>query len=220
MKIIALLASTRGKKTATESMYNYLVDKFNKDNITIKMYRAHHIYKDANKRELLLNELKDSDFLLICSPVYVHSLPYPLIVLMEYLAGETKPSFWLDKKMMAIIHSGYPKDIQRKASLAICKNFAVELGIKWQGGIGFGGTPIIDGRPLEESGGFTKWMRKALDEMGHSIIAGEELSSKSYDFAQKHFPSIPLWILKIMMNLRSKSQAKKNGVDLYAIPYL
>ena len=218
--ITVLTGSTRGRKTASESMVNYLAAKLENECISLKMYRAYQIFQIEDEVQLLIKHLKTSDMLLICSPVYVDSLPYPLINLMEQLSKVISDEFWQNKKMMVIIHSGYPKDIQRKASLAICKNFADEMGMQWLGGIGFGGSPIIDGKPLEDVGRFTKWMRMSLDEMSKSILAGSKISDKANRYAAKHFPSIPLWILKVMLNLKAKSMAKKNGVNLYDQPYL
>lgn len=218
-KIIALTGSTRGIKTASESIVNYLeANLINKD-VTIKKYRAYQIFNDKDKVELFTADLANSDLLLICSPVYVHSLPYPLISLLEQISTKNNKGIFKDKKLMAIIHSGYPKDIQREASLAICKNFADEMEMKWLGGIGFGGTPIIDGKPLEEVGGYTKWMRRSLEDISRSIMEGKEISEEARKYAKKHFPSIPLSILKILLNMRLKRMAKKNGVNLYAQPY-
>ncbi len=218
--ITALTGSTRGTKTASESMINYLSKRIEEEGITLTKYRVYQVYNDDNKKKAFFKDIKTSDLLIICSPVYVHSLPYPLISLMEELSIKTDKDFWQNKKMMVIIHSGYPKDIQRKASFAICKNFAEAMGIKWLGGVGFGGSPIIDGRPLEEVGGFTKWMRKAFDNMVVSIKTGSEISEEARMYAGKHFPAIPLWFLKTFMNMRVKSMVKKSGVNLYEQPYL
>lgn len=218
--ITVLTGSTSGRKTASESMVNYLAAKLENKAIILNKYRAHQIFQAEDKVKLFMDHLEMSELLLICAPVYVDSLPYPLISLMEQLSMKTANQFWENKKMMVIIHSGYPEDIQRKASFAICENFADEMGMQWLGGIGFGGSPIIEGRPLDEVGGFAKWMRRSLDEMSKSIITGSEISDEAKKYAQKHFPSIPLWILKIMLNLKVKNMAKKNGINLYEQPYL
>lgn len=219
-KIIALLGSTRGEKTVTESIINYMIGKVKDKNVSIEKYRAYQIFNDEKRLDIFINSLRTSDLLIICSPVYVHSLPYPLIVVMEKLAGRLNREFWANKQMLSIIHNGYPQAIQRKASMEICENFAGEVGLEWLGGIGFGGSPIIDGRALEEVGSFTKWMRKALDELILTTLDGIPVSERAYKYADKHFPSIPLWILKILMNLKLKQQARKEGVNIYQQPYL
>ncbi|MFW6238824.1 MAG: NAD(P)H-dependent oxidoreductase [Halanaerobiales bacterium] len=218
-QVVALTGSTRGKKTASESIVNYLQDVLADEKVEICKYRVYQIYKSENMVEELMTVLGEVDLLLISSPVYVHSLPYPLTFLMEQLADKTEQEFWTGKQMLAVIHNGYPEDIQRKASFQICENFAREMGMEWLGAIGFGGSPLIEGRPLEETGGFFKWMRRALDEVGDSIVSGERISAQAREYEEKHFPSLPRWILKILFNLRVKFMARRKGVDLTARPY-
>ncbi len=188
-KVITLIGSTRGKKTASESIVNYLFNDVNE--VELRKYRAHEIFNKKEKLDVFMNDLKDGDILLISSPVYVHSLPYPLTVVLEQMAGKEFKSCWQSKKILAVFHSGYPEDIQRKASFKICENFANETSMKWMGGLGFGGSPLIAGRPLEEVGSFTKWMRKSLDELRISLIEGNEISADAYKMAKKHFPPYP-----------------------------
>lgn len=61
-----------------------------------------------------------------------------------------------------IVHSGFPEPVQRKAELRTTELFAASMGWSWQGGVGFGGTSPIDGRPLEEAGMFSKQPRMAF----------------------------------------------------------
>ncbi len=221
-KVIALLGCTRAGKTTTESIVDYMIKNIENNDIQIDKYRADQIYNVDSKLAGFIEVLSECDMLLVCSPVYVHSLPYPLLCIMEQLAKELDKNFWDNKKMIAIIHNGYPQPIQRKTCFEICENFADQMGIKWLGGIGFGGSPIIDGRPLEKVGSYTKWMRRSLDELcSSSIVQGKEVTAKAEKLADKHFPSfIPLWILKVLMNMRMKQQAKEAGVDIYDKPYL
>ncbi|MEJ6951582.1 NAD(P)H-dependent oxidoreductase [Natronospora cellulosivora (SeqCode)] len=219
-KVLTLLGSTRGRKTASESIVNYLFEKKEFKQMELSKYLAHEIFKKKEKLDEFLLAAKNADTIIISSPVYVHSLPYPLTVVLESMADKENKDCWQGKNFFAIIHCGYPEEIQRKASLDICKNFANQTAMNWMGGIGFAGTPIIDGRPLEEVGMFTKWMRKALDELCISIIQGTEISQKAYKLAKKDRPPIPVRILKTLMNIMIKKAAKKNKVDFYAQPYI
>jgi len=218
-KVTALLGSTRGNKTVTESIADYLKKEFRNYNVNLIKFRAHQIFQDEKEVSNFIKELKDSDVFLIVSPVYVHSLPYPVINLMEKLEVFTNKKFWKDKFTTAVIHNGYPQDIQRKSSKEICYNFSNKMGSDWLGTLGFGGSPLIAGKPLEEVGWFTKNMRKSLDEFSKNIINQNKISSKAYKYEKKHFPPIPLYILKFLMNILTKKEAKKKGIDLYAQPH-
>jgi len=218
-KVTALLGSTRGQNTVTESIADYLKQEFKNYETNLIKYRAHQIFQDDKAINAFIEDLKDSEIFVIVSPVYVHSLPYPVIRVMERLEGLTNKKFWKEKFMAAVIHNGYPKEIQRKSSKEICHNFSKEIGSYWLGAIGFGGSPLIDGKPLEDVGWFTKNMRKSLDEFCKDIFNQNKLSSSTKKYEKKHFPPIPLFILKFMMNILNKKQAKEKGIDLYAKPY-
>ena len=71
-----------------------------------------------------------------------------------------------------IAHSGFPEPIQRRAELRSMRFFAEQMGWTWMGGIGFGGTSPIDGRPLDEAGMFSKQLRKVLPLAVADIAAG------------------------------------------------
>lgn len=219
-KVTALLGSTRGSKTVTESIADYLMKEFRNYEVNLIKYRAHQIFQDEKEVNNFINDLEGSEIFLIVSPVYVHSLPYPIIHLMERVDDLTHKEFWSDKFMSAVIHNGYPKDIQRKSCKEICYNFSKKMGSNWLGALGFGGSPLIDGKPLEEVGWFTKNMRKSLDEFSKNIINKSKISPKAHKYEKKHFPPIPLHILKFLMNILAKKEAKKKGINLSAQPYL
>ncbi len=68
----------------------------------MKKYRVHQIFQDEEKKQALIKDIAGSELVFICSPVYVHSLPYPLVSLMEYFSEETGKGFWKNKKMMVV----------------------------------------------------------------------------------------------------------------------
>lgn len=228
-KISALIASTRGKKTASESIVNYLHQKITEKKeskdlepsfaFQLKKFRVHEIFNKKQKLTEFLKETKESDTIIISTPVYVHSLPYPLTFILEKMLEESREC-WQGKELTAIIHCGYPESIQRKASIQICKDFADESGMKWLGALDFGGSPIIDGRQLEEVGYFTKWIRRSLDCLSENLIRGEEISEEAYKLAKKNRLPIPGWVMKIMMNMMVKKNIKKQGLDINVKPYL
>lgn len=101
---------------------------------------------------------------------------------MERIDDLTHKEFWSDKFMSAVIHNGYPKDIQRKSSKDICYNFSKKMGSNWLGALGFGGSPLIDGKPLEEVGWFTKNMRKSLDEFSKNKYTFWHITELAFRF--------------------------------------
>ncbi|MEC9488331.1 MAG: hypothetical protein UMV23_02465 [Halanaerobium sp.] len=218
-QVVCLIGSTRGSKTTSESIVDYLQKQLANGNIQLKKFRVCQVFALEEEMNQFIAVLAGSDMLLLSSPLYVDSLPYPVLGVMEELSRKIRRESWSGKEMMAIIHSGYPEPIQRKACLDICRCFAEEMGLKWLGGIGFGGTSIIGGQPLEEMGRFSKWLRKALEEMAPAIIEGEPIPARARETSHKNFLPLPKPLLKVLLNAVMRRTAKKKGIDIYARPY-
>lgn len=214
MKITAIIGSNRSAKTTSDAIVNYLVQKDLTGQTVWKIYRAREIFQTGDKLLNFMEDIKDSDYFLVSTPVYVHSLPYPLISVMEQMAHFTECH---RKKMLAVIHCGYPEDVQRKVSFDICESFAGEAGMHWIGGVGYGASPLINGTPLMDAGIFTKWMRRSLDMVWESLSSGNEITAEITKTARKHFPPIPIRILKTLMNMKMKYDYRKT--NLYVKPY-
>ena len=77
-KIIAVTGSTRGKNTASEEIVNYIFSELDKKNWIMQKYRAHEIFNKKKKLDNFIKSVNDADCLFFSTPIYVHSLPYPL----------------------------------------------------------------------------------------------------------------------------------------------
>ena len=125
-----------------------------------------------------LERLAGADAVVLVAPSYLDELPAVTQRLLEQvwerraeLAGHA-PLFY------GIAHSGFPEPIQRRAELRSMRFFAEQMAWAWMGGVGFGGTSPIDGRPLEEAGMFSKQLRKVLPLVAADVAAGRELSPR------------------------------------------
>ena len=124
-----------------------------------------------------------------------------------------------DIKFLSVVHSSYPREIQRKPGYEICERFSEEMDMKWLGAIGFAGTGMLDGRPLEQ-GWFVKWIRRSLDEVCKSIKKDKEISERARKLAAKFppLPPLPIRVIKGILNWKTKRLLKNNNVNLYARP--
>ena len=157
--------------------------------------------------------------LVLCSPVYVHSLPWPFQEVLTALADGPTRGALSGLKVMAVVHSGYLEDIQRQTCLEMCRHFCSETGMVYQGGLGFGASPLIGGRPLESTGRLMRWVRLALGEMASCIACDRELSEKAARLIRRHFALLPKRLLIPLMKLKVERDAKQAGVDYRARPY-
>ena len=216
-RVVFLLGSPRGVKTGSESIADYLGARL--PGFEVQKWRAHQIFRDGARVAEFMKSLQDAHLLVLCSPVYVHSLPWPFQEVLTALADSPARDALSGLTVMAVIHSGYLEEIQRQTCFEMCQHFCSETGMIYQGGIGFGASPLIDGRPLESTGRLMRWVRRALDEMATCITDDRELSDRATRLIRRHFALIPKWLMIPMMKLKVEGDAKKSGVDYRAQPY-
>ena len=167
-----------------------------------------------------LDKLAGADAVVLVAPSYLDELPAVTQRLLEQvwerraeLAGHT-PLFY------GIAHSGFPEPIQRRAELLSMRFFGEQMGWAWMGGVGFGGTSPIDGRPLEEAGMFSRQVRKVLPLLAADVAAGRELSPESIRLSDKSpFPMLKKALIALV-NLRTRKVAKGKRLDLDDRAYL
>ncbi len=213
-----LIGSTRGLKTTSESMVNYMADLFEKDGVSSSAFRVPRVCKNPGTYEDLKSSLLKGQLFFIAAPLYLDAPPAAVLELCDRLHSE-HPSPLAGHTCTAIIHSGYPERVQRDVALKILRNFALQSGMKWAGGIGFGGTSPIDGTPLEKAGIFSANIRSCLPHMAEALIHDEPFPGKLINRSGRFL--FPACLMPPILNRMMKTHARKNGVDdFFASPYL
>ncbi|MGC9311858.1 MAG: hypothetical protein ACP5IA_04125 [Sediminispirochaetaceae bacterium] len=213
-----LIGSTRGLKTTSESMVNYMADLFDKKGVSSSAFRVPRVCRNAGTYEDLKSSLLKGQLFFIAAPLYLDTPPAAVLELCERLYLEN-PGPLSGRRCAAVIHSGYPERVQRDAALRILRSFALQSGMKWAGGIGFGGTSPIDGTPLEEAGIFSANIRACLPQLVESLLHNEPFSEKLKQRSGRFF--FPKLLMPPILNRMMKAQAAKYGTqDIFAAPYL
>ena len=116
--------------------------------------------------------LAEADAVVLVAPSYLDELPAVTQRLLEQVWERRAELDGHAPLFYGVAHSGFPEPIQRRAELRSMRFFAQQMDWTWMGGIGFGGTSPIDGRPLDEAGMFSKQLRKVLPLAVADIAAG------------------------------------------------
>lgn len=216
-RVVFLLGSPRGVKTCTESIADYLGARL--AGFEVQKQRAHQIFHDSARMAAFEESLRGAQLVVLCSPVYVHSLPWPFQEVLTALADSPTRGGLSGLKVIAVIHSGYLEEIQRQTCFEMCQHFCRETGMVYQGGLGFGASPLIGARPLESTGWLMRWVRRALGEVATCIADDRELSERAIRLIRRHFALMPKRLMILLMKLKVEGDAKKAGVDYRAQPY-
>ncbi len=176
-------------------------------NQAIRMIQDHHAHEDVS-------ELLDADILLIVFPLYVDSLPMPLIEVLTQLKEAAKGAA-KKPRVYTIVNCGLYEQEQIALSLNMARHFAEEAGLPWGYGLGIGHGGMMSSFGDDWSKGPASGVYKALCAMAGAIRAEE---SGPDVFAS---PTFPRFLYCMAANWGFRSMARKNGVlkTVRARPY-
>jgi hypothetical protein len=221
-KVLLLIGSPKPANSTSESLGKYLIAQLPKyyESKTFYLWKA---IRSDKELENLLNEVDFAELLVWSLPLYVDSLPYPVIKTMELLLDNSNKIVFRGKKMMAMINSGFPEAHQSKYALEMCREFAVESGFEWIGGLARGGGMSVNGRPLEECPGrMLGDIMEALKLTASAVVNGNRIPDKAVSLMSE--PPMPKVVQRFPLiiwfgNWMWKNMAKK-GANLRDKPYM
>ena len=206
---LLLVGSPKGEMSTSASLGNYLLKLLEEANIkTIKAF-IHRLVNRSEKIEDLLTMVNNADLIILSFPLYVDSLPAPVIKAMELIRDSRNEKQRKNQNFIAISNSGFPEASQIEIALEICKNFAEEVNFNWRGGLALGGGGAVNGRPLEERGGMLRNVIKGLEITAEYLSRGEDIPNEAIELVSKSL--IPSGMYKMMGNLGWRIQSRRYG---------
>lgn len=219
-KALLLIGSPKPSGSTSASLGNYLIQQmkprnFETETLVIRL----SVFKDQH-REAFLSATDQADIIILASPLYVDSLPYPVTKAMEIIARHRKTDGnRLMQRFLCIINCGFPEAHHNDIAVAICRKFAEKAGFDWAGGLALGGGEAIRGKELDKLGFMTRNVRKSLDLSADDLAKGKALPHEAVMLMAK--PLMPSWIYKLIGEFGFKKTGKKNQVykELQNCPY-
>ena len=206
---LLLVGSPKGEMSTSASLGNYLLKLLEEANIkTIKAF-IHRLVNRSEKIEELLSMINNADLIILSFPLYVDSIPAPVIKAMELIRDDRNEKQRQNQDFIAISNSGFPEASQIEVALEICKNFAEEVNFNWRGGLALGGGGAVNGRPLEERGGMLRNVIKGLEITAEYLSRGEDIPNEAIELVSKSL--IPSGMYKMMGNLGWRIQSRRYG---------
>lgn len=210
-KALLLVGSPKGEKSNSASLGNYLLSKLEElGMVTEKGFIYRMINREEKIRELF-QMIDNADLIILSFPLYVDSLPAPVIKAMELIKEEREKSERTkSQNFVAICNNGFPESSQNLTALQICRIFSKDCGFIWKGGIAIGGGAAINGVPLTERGGMVRHIINGFDIAANALNDGKEIPQAALDLTSKEF--IPPSLYRTIGNLGWKRQARKYDV--------
>ena len=208
---LLLVGSPFGFRSTSSSLGSYLMDRLTEKGFTTNKVHIHKSVKSQEGIDELLHLVGISDLVVLTFPLYVDSLPAPVINTMEIITKHREEAADTRRqKIIAISNSGFPEANQNLVALEVCRCFAQKSGFEWAGGLALGMGPAIRRKPLNELGGMVRNVKKALDVTALALSEGRIIPEE----ATKHMTKsiLPRRLYMWMGNRLWKYEAKKNGV--------
>ena len=141
----------------------------------IETYHASRLVKGETPPETLAGIL-DADILLIVFPLYVDSLPAPLIELLSRLerAGHHDTA---NPLVFTIANCGFFEKAQNTLALEMIEHFANRAGLPWGYGIGIGGGGMLSAMGKNWEKGIASGIYRAMYDM--AVAMRENKSGKN-----------------------------------------
>ncbi len=171
--ILLLVGSPGGASSTSASLGHYILDQLAVQGfVTTEL----NIQSEVQSSDLqtFCKTIDDAEIILLTFPLYVDSLPAPVINTLELIRDRRVKSPVNNQKLIAIVNCGFPEASHNEWALAICEQFAQEAGIHWMGGLSLGMGGVVHGKPVSELGGIGTNIVNALDLVVESIVQKED----------------------------------------------
>lgn len=207
-RAVTVIGSGRPEGTSTsEALAHALHDRLGLFGVASSQHPVTRIYRLGPSFDRFVEELDRADLLVLSTPIYVDSLPYPVTALLELLHQRlvgTSTSL----RMVAIANCGFPEQDHTSVGLAIAHTFARQTGLRWLGGLGLGAGEVLHGAPLEERHRLTRHVGEALDLAAAAIACGDPIPARANEILARPLLSPPVyrwtsdagWIVRAIQN--------------------
>ncbi|MEA3239605.1 MAG: NAD(P)H-dependent oxidoreductase, partial [Candidatus Bipolaricaulota bacterium] len=160
-RVLLLVGSPKAPgKSVSEALGAYVVEKLGTRGWSSETIFIRMSLQSDEGRAALLEAVKTADLIILSFPLYVDSLPAPVIRAMELIAERR-----LDKKtrLAVIANCGFPEAQHNNVAMDICQRFAHASGLEWAGGLALGMGGAVSSQRLKEQGGMVGKIIKSLD---------------------------------------------------------
>ena len=207
-RAVLLVGSPRTRKSTSNSLGGYLFDQLKAHNIQAETIYIQTTMYSSERTKAMLSAIDATDLVLLAFPLYVDSLPAPVMNAFEHIAEHSKSKSETKSQLFAAIaNCGFPEPNHNATALAICENFARLNNFQWAGSLALGaGEGMVHGTPLNEMDGRVIPLKKALDLAAETLAQGLAIASEAQGLIAN--PFIPAWLYRAMGVYGWKQQAK------------
>lgn len=180
----------------------------------------------------LVSLVDHADLVLLAFPLYIDALPFLVTKALEVIAAYTPAVHESPpQRLFVLANNGFPEADQNTLALAICRHFAAQCGMRWEGGLAIGaGEALSSGQSLtskNRSGPPVKHVIRSLDITAAALAEGRPLPPEAgVMMSRSPIPLLPFaawrWIFVKAGTWQWQRKAAVHGIrkeNISAQPY-
>ena len=209
-RVLILVGSPKPlERSASARIGGIVADRLKRRGWGAETYRAVDMLGVDGSMQSALRVVDRADVVLLTTPLYVDSLPAPVIHVLQRIADRrSKKDPQTRPRLASIINCGFAEAGQNRTAQRVVECFATQAQLAWAGGVSLG-----------SAGFLTRKGRESLNHIAEALAAGVGLPEQNVIRLGRNV--IPSWLYRVVGNRMWKRQAKKNDVlrQLGARPY-
>ncbi len=208
---VLLVGSPRTRQSTSASLGEYLFEQLKARGVETEEFQVYTTINSQERMEKMGAAIDRADLVVLSFPLYVDSLPAPVISALEKIAArrQGKPR---RPRFAAVANCGFPEAHHNATALAICAEFARSACFEWMGALALGaGDGIVHRTPLRELGGRAFSIKKSLETAADALAAGRPVPESARKLMAK--PVIPAWMYRCFGAWGWRKQAKAYGAQ-------
>jgi hypothetical protein len=210
MNTLLLIGSPKPGASASRSFGEAALGRLAARGAETRTARVTPAFRSPAAMERLMADIEWADLVLLSFPVYVDTLPAPVMRLLETWGRGAGAAGTTDKhpvRLAALVQCGFPEAQQCALAIDVCEQFCRESGVGWAGALAFGCGGALSGRAPERSP-LAKAV-PALDEAADALAAGREIPGEARRVFGRQFA--PTWTYTLFSGLSWWWIARKRG---------
>lgn len=212
-RALLLVGSPKTRKSTSNSLGGYLFEQLGARSIHTETIYLHTVVRSPKKMAALLEAVEAADLIVLAFPLYVDSLPAPVIEVLEQIAAHRQDQEQPRRqRFAAIANCGFPEAHHNAPAQAMCALFAHQAGFIWAGSLALGGGQgIVGGMPLAELDGRVNRIKAALELAAEVLAQGGAIPTEAGGLVAQ--PVISAWLYRLMSSFGWRSLARQYGAQ-------
>jgi multimeric flavodoxin WrbA len=207
-RALLLVGSPRGSVSVSAAIAAHLAALLTSRGLSVSTRWIHRCLQEDSELRGLAGTVRESDLVVLATPLYVDSLPAPVTRAFETLAERTTGAS-PHPRFVAIVNCGFPEAVHADTALAISRLWARQAGLDWIGGLGVGAGGMFEGGSLADLGSRARNVRRALALAANAVAQGRVVPDEAKALAGTL--AIPAWLYRFLGDWGFRRDARRHG---------